>query len=41
VTVFDHLFAAAFRTLVRYNRLYHEKVLQMALAVCLGGPFHT
>jgi hypothetical protein len=26
---------------VRYNRLDHEKVLRVNLAVCLGAPFHT
>ena len=26
---------------MRYNRSYHEKVLQINLAVGLGVPFHT
>ena len=26
---------------MRYNRLYHEKVLQVDLAVCPGLPFHV
>jgi hypothetical protein len=39
--IFDQIFAAALRTRMRYNRLYHEKVLQMNLAVCPGLPFHA
>jgi hypothetical protein len=41
VSVFGQVVAAALRTMMRYNRLYHEKVLLVNLAVCLGGPFHT
>jgi hypothetical protein len=39
VSVFDHLFTAAVRTMVRYNRFYHEKVLQADLVVGLEEPF--
>jgi hypothetical protein len=41
MAVLDHVFTPAFRTRVRYNRLYHEKVLQVNLCVCPGLPFHA
>jgi hypothetical protein len=41
MSVLDQIGAAAFRTSMRYNRLYHEKVLQADLAVCSGLPFHA
>ena len=40
VSVFHHVVTPAVRALVRYNGLYHEKVLRVNLAVCLGVPFH-
>jgi hypothetical protein len=41
MAIAHHVFTAAFRTLMRYNRLYPEKVLQVNLAVCSGLPFHA
>jgi hypothetical protein len=41
MTVSHQVFTAALRTRMRYNRLYHEKVLQMDLVVYPGLPFHA
>jgi hypothetical protein len=41
VSVSYHVLAAAFWARMRYNRLYHEKVLQMDLVVYSGLPFHA
>jgi hypothetical protein len=41
VSVSHHVFAATFWAGMRYNRLYHEKVLPVNLVVCLRVPFHT
>jgi len=41
MAVSHQVFTATFRALMRYNRLYHEKVLQADLAVCSGLPFHA
>jgi hypothetical protein len=39
MAVSHQVFAAAFRASMRYNRLYHEKVLQINLVVCPGYLF--
>ena len=41
MAVSHQVFTATFRAPMRYNRLYHEKVLQADLAVCSGLPFHA